>query len=114
MKAPDKKTETKLERERDRAQTYLDGAGVMIVALDQAGNVALINKRGCEILGYAYDDIVGKNWFETFLPEYDRPRAYKAFCQIMAGDLEPVEYFENQVVTRTGEERFMAWHSNFV
>ncbi|GAI47715.1 unnamed protein product, partial [marine sediment metagenome] len=29
----------------------------------------------------------------------------------MAGKIKPVEYFENPVVTRNGEERLIAWHN---
>jgi PAS domain S-box-containing protein len=49
-------------QERDTAQRYLDVAGVMILALDVAGNITLINRRGCNILGYDdAKDIVGKS-----------------------------------------------------
>ena len=41
-----------LRRERDRAQSYLDLAEVMLLALDANGRIALINRKGCEILGY--------------------------------------------------------------
>ena len=50
-------------RERDGAQHYLDIAGVMILELNVDGTVALINRRGCNILGY--DDpeqIFGQSW----------------------------------------------------
>src|SRR4030066_1993377 len=29
----------------------------------------------------------------------------------MAGEIEPVEYFENPVLTKGGKERFIAWHN---
>jgi PAS domain S-box-containing protein len=32
----------------------------------------------------------------------------------MTGDLEPVEYFENSVLTRTGNERIIAWHNTLL
>ncbi|HXX55156.1 MAG TPA: PAS domain-containing protein, partial [Methanoregula sp.] len=41
-----------MTRQRDRIRNLLDIAGVMILALDKEGNVTLINRRGCEILGY--------------------------------------------------------------
>ena len=42
----------KLREERDKAQQYLSVARVMIVALNSEGDITLINKRGCEVLGY--------------------------------------------------------------
>ena len=105
--------------ERDRVHKYLDVAGVMLVALDAEGRVTLMNPKGCEILGHSCsevpghrcDDIVGRNWFDTFLPERIRENVRGVFDQLIAGSIEPVEYFENPVLTRSGEERIIAWHN---
>ncbi len=59
-----KRIEEVLRQERDKAQEYFDVAGVMLVAIDANRKVSLINKRGCEILGYKEEEIVGQNWFE--------------------------------------------------
>lgn len=106
-----KKAADALRAERDRAQKYLDVAGVMFVALDADGRVTLINKKGCEVLGYEEADIVGRNWFDNFLPETDRAKVKNAFARLMSGEIEPVEYFENPVLTKAGEERLIAWHN---
>ncbi|MHC4480469.1 MAG: PAS domain S-box protein, partial [Planctomycetota bacterium] len=63
-----KRAEEALRQERDRAQRYLDVAGVMFVALNAKGEVALINQKGSEVLGYEQVEIIGKNWFDSFLP----------------------------------------------
>ncbi|MFX0092701.1 MAG: ATP-binding protein, partial [Candidatus Hodarchaeota archaeon] len=76
--------------------------------------VTLINKKGCEILGYEEDEILGKNWFENFLPERVRKEVKSVFDRLMTGEIEPVEYFENQVLTKKGEERIIAWHNTFI
>ena len=98
--------------ERDRVQNYLDVAGVAIVALDAHGKVTLINRKGCEILGYAEREIIGENWFDRFLPESHREHVQAVFSSLIAGEVEPVEYFENPVVTKGGEERLIAWHNS--
>lgn len=106
-----KQVEEALRAERDRAQKYLDVAGVMFVALNTAGEVTLINKRGCEILGYEPDEIIGRNWFENFLPAQIRDEVRSVFQKLVAGELELLEYFENPVLTREREERIIAWHN---
>ena len=64
-----KKAEAALLSERNRAQQYLDIAGVMFVVLDAKGCVTLINRKGLEILGYGREeDLLGKNWFDTCIP----------------------------------------------
>ncbi len=44
--------EETLREERNRAQKYLDIAGVIFVVIDNDETVRLINQKGCEILGY--------------------------------------------------------------
>jgi PAS domain S-box-containing protein len=103
--------ENLLIKERDRSRMYLDVAGVMIVVLNAQGRVTLLNKRGCEILGYGEEDVIGKDWFENFLPEHVRGNVRTAFNQLMAGQLDVVKYYENPVLTKRGEERIIAWYN---
>jgi formate hydrogenlyase transcriptional activator len=103
-----------LRRAKEKAQTYLDIAGVMMVVIERDQTVSLVNRRGCELLGYSEDEVVGKNWFDMAIPERERQRVQDTFRKLIAGEVEPVEYFENPVVTRSGEERVMAWHNSVI
>ena len=106
-----KRVEEELRHERDRIQKYLDVARVMMVALNARGEITLINQKGCEVLGYEESELVGKNWFDTCLPVQIREEVKPVFRRLMAGEIEPVEYYENPIVTRFGEERIIAWHN---
>lgn len=106
-----RQAEDAMRRAHEQAQTYLDIAGVLILALDATGRVTLINQRGCEILGAAPDEILGHDWFETFLPEAIREEIKAVFARLMAGEIEVTEYVENLVRTRRGDERMIAWHN---
>lgn len=109
-----KRNEQTLRTERDRAQMYLDIAGVMLVALDQEGKITLINKKGTEILGYDEHDLLGKHWFRLMLPDHEREAIEDIFQQIMNGNVQSVEYVENSVLTKQGEERIIGWHNAFI
>ncbi len=100
-----KRADEALKAERDRAQRYLDVAAVIFVALDAAGNITLVNRKGAEVLGVGADELVGRNWFDTCIPEEQRNRVRAVFKSLMSGDLEqPFEYFENDVSTAAGED----------
>ena len=45
-----RQAEEALKKERDKAQSYLDVAGVMLLAIESDQTVSLINKKGCEVL----------------------------------------------------------------
>jgi PAS domain S-box-containing protein len=107
-----KRSEETLREERERAQKYLDIAGVIIVVIKADQTIALINKKGCETVGYQEADVLGKNWFDTLLPERERARGKEDFAKLVSGEMEPNEYLENSVLTRNGEERIIAWNNS--
>jgi len=100
-----------LRKERDWAQRYLNTAEVILVALDDKGEITLINPKGCRVLRYQASDLIGKNWFETCLPPANREQVYAIYKRLMAGEMEFVEYSENEVLTSSGELRTIAWHN---
>jgi PAS domain S-box-containing protein len=100
-----------LYRERNKIQKYLDVAGVMFVQIDTEGKVTLVNKKGCDILGYDASEVIGKNWFSGFLPEGNRKAVKEVFFKLVSGEIESVEYFENPIINRNGEERIIAWRN---
>lgn len=98
-------------KERNKAEQYLDIAGVMLVSLDIDGTVQLINPKGCEILGYSKDEILGKNWFENFLPDDEIDNVKKVGEKAYSGKFEEVQYVENKIRTKSGELRLIAWRN---
>ncbi len=108
------RTQEALQKQRDTAQLYLDVVGVMIVAVGRDRKVILINRKGCEVLGYRENEIIGKDWFSNFIPERSRETVLEVFEHILNGRLEPAEYYENPVRIRSGEERIIAWHNTIL
>ncbi|WP_445474136.1 response regulator [Methanococcoides methylutens] len=100
--------------QRDQAQNYLDVAGVIVLVLDKDQNVTLVNRKGCEILGRGEDDIVGKNWFDSFLLPEKSDNSKKIFSSLIKGEVGEFEYSENSVVTADGEERLISWHNSIL
>lgn len=85
----------RLREERNRAQLYLNIAGVIMVAINEKGIVSLINKKGSAVLGYQEDEIIGKNWYDLCVPENVREERKKTFKIVMAGKQQEVEDYEN-------------------
>jgi PAS domain S-box-containing protein len=106
-----KAMEDKLREERDRAQQYLDVVGVIILVIGADQKVRLINKKGCEILGYQEREILGRKWFDNFVPERVKNEMMAAFGNSETGEIKLDTYFENPVLTKNGEERLISWHN---
>ena len=98
-----KQSEMQLKQERDRLKEFLDITGTLILVLDTQMNVTLINKKGCELLGYKENEIIGSNWYDRFLTSSVKDEIKILYNQLMTGELEPPEFYENPVLTKTGE-----------
>jgi len=108
-----KQAEERLRMERDRAQSYLDTVETMIVALDSEGRIITINRKACQILGSSEDDLLGSFWCEHCVPEPEGMVPSDTFIsRLLSGDdLSKYEYQENNIITRCGELRHIAWHN---
>ena len=103
-----KQAEAALRHERDRAQRYLDTAEVILLALDLEGRITLINRKGCDLLGWTEPELLGRDWVETCLPARMRDDCGEKLRTPSAGDLPIVE---NPILTRSGEERLIEWRN---
>ncbi len=107
-----KQAQEAVRKQRDHAQRILNTVQAIIVALNREGRVTLINPKGCRLLGYSEDEILGRHWFSEFLPQPDGMEdVYPFFLRLVADEIEAAEYFENPIVTRKGEFRQIAWHN---
>jgi PAS domain S-box-containing protein len=97
-----------------KSSQFLDLVGGIIIVIDADQKVSYINKKGCEILGYEREDIVGRDWFDAFLPERLRNDVRTVFRKLMAGELELAEYFDNAILTKAGQERIIGWHNTLL
>lgn len=60
-----------LKKEKDKIQQYIDLAPVVFLLLNTENKVVIINKKGCELSGYSAEEVIGKDWFETFICDID-------------------------------------------
>jgi len=112
-----KEAERAMLLERDKLRKYLEVAGVMVVVLDRNGKVELINRKGCEVLEYREEEIIGKDWFSNFIPERIRSEVRLVFSMLVSGGRDASEaegYYENPVLTRSGGERTVLWHNSLL
>ena len=95
-------------------QNYLDIAEEIIVILDRYGDITLINEKGRSLLGYKKSYIIGKNWFENFIPEKISGDLKKKFTDYIKGDFNFPDSYENAVLTKSGEEKTISWKSTCI
>jgi len=109
-----KQAEEALRQSEHQIKQYFAIAGIIFVALDHEGNITLINKYGLKTLGYRREELLGKNWFKTCLPHEFQKDVLDVYHQLMKGDVEPVEYYENPILKKDGRECIVAWHNTIL
>jgi PAS domain S-box-containing protein len=105
-----RQAELAVQIEKSRAEHYLEISRAIIVGLDRDGRIVLINPRGCEILGWTEDELLGRNWFDTVLTEPSRTRERELVRELLDGHSGPEGIFESEVLTKDGQVRRMAWN----
>lgn len=108
-----KKTEEQIRKEKENAQKYLDIAGSIFIIIDKTQKVTLINQKGCDLLGLPEEDILGKNWFDNFVPQEDRDRIKAVFNRIISGE-EQIRSFENQIIGKEGRKIIIYWQNTLI
>ena len=106
-----RRVEAALRKERDHSQLCLDTAEVILVALDLAGRITLVNRYACTVLGWTEAELMGRDWSETCMPARTRTEFRARFQSLIGGDLATVEH---PVLTRAGEELLFEWRNTLL
>jgi PAS domain S-box-containing protein len=104
-----KRSEAALRHAKEQAENLINGANVMVVGLDNRGQITIFNKAAQLLTGYTLADIAGRNWFDVLAPRERYPQVQAEFERLVRGGM-PTQ-FENPILTATGEERQIAWQN---
>ncbi|MDO8841992.1 PAS domain S-box protein [Methanocalculus sp.] len=103
-----------LTHEKEIVETYLDVAGVMMVALDTKGTVMMANQKTLDLLGFPKSDLIGENWFDRAIPKHLREEVRLVHSRLIVQDEGADLFFDNPVLTKEGEERIIAWYNTLL
>lgn len=101
-----------LRRAKDFAENLINTTNTMVVELDSKGNLKIFNKAAENITGYTAEELIGRNWFEVIAPRDRYPEVWKEFERLSKGG--PPKKFENPILAKSGEERYITWQNNTV
>jgi two-component system cell cycle sensor histidine kinase/response regulator CckA len=96
-----------------RFRELLETVHLVAVILDREGNITFCNDFLCNLTGWSRDEVLGRNWFDTFLPEEARSGVKSMFAESLAAADLPVHY-ENPIITRSGAWRAIVWDNTLL
>jgi PAS domain S-box-containing protein len=107
-----KRTEATLQEAERRWRSLLENVQLLVVGLDRMGNVEYVNPFFLSLTGYTQAEVLGKNWFENFLPPSHQQQVNTVFHEVLQDNFHP--HYTNPILTKSGEERFIAWNNTLL
>jgi PAS domain S-box-containing protein len=98
----------KIKKERNFSKTIIDIAQAIILVLDPEGRIVSVNPYMEELSGYKLEEVKGKDWFTTFLPECDHYKIRNLFKTAL--DDVQTKGNVNPIVTKDGRQIDIKWH----
>ena len=102
-----RQAEAALQRSEDRLRTLLENVQLVAIGLDLDGRVAFCNDFLLRLTGRTRAEVMGSDWFALFTPHDPQVRAL-LLRRLQAGSTPA--YHENEIVTRAGDRRLIAWN----
>ncbi|MDD1718534.1 MAG: PAS domain S-box protein [Methanoregulaceae archaeon] len=93
-----------------RLRETLENIRLIAVQIDLDNRVTFCNRYLLELTGWSAEEVIGKDWFEVFVPEKDRKEVRSTLHAVLI-QAQVDLYHEGEIVTRTGEVRYIAWNN---
>ncbi|MGC9385053.1 MAG: PAS domain S-box protein, partial [Kosmotogaceae bacterium] len=92
-----------------------ESSPLIVITLNSDGLIENINEEGCNILGYIYDDLKGKDFFRVLLPDEHSQREREYFLTVLNETKSPKYYYrEIPVLFKNGEKKKISWYFSFL
>jgi len=103
-----KQAEEELRKERDFNKTLIQTSPVFFIAISAEGKTLMMNEMMLRVLGYTIEEVVGKDYLSTFVPDYDRKILSKVFEKLVKK--KGSTFNENHILTKDAQELLVEWH----
>ena len=103
-----------LQESNRRWQSLLDNVRLIVVGLDCDGIVEYANPFFLDSTGYRLEEVIGRDWLTNFLPQIEQEQVRRDFADSLLNPDRFHKYYQNSIVTKTGEERIIAWNNTIL
>jgi PAS domain S-box-containing protein len=96
-----------LHQEKEFSEGLLEHAQAIVLVLDVRGAIVRYNPYMQQLTGVMQQDVQGKDWFDTFIPEPERERLREVFQETVKH--ADTSRTVSSIMTRAGRERRISW-----
>lgn len=106
-------SEKAFRKAKDLSERIIRKANVIVIGINEAGELNLFNETAEKISGYTLQELHGKNWFKKLVPTRKYPEMWREYISIAEIGQTP-KTFENAILTKSGEERYISWQNELL
>ena len=105
------KVEQVLRESERRFSELLDNVELISMMLDREARITYCNEYLLRLTGWQRDELIGRNWFEVFVPPEISDLKGDFFAALLT-NLPETRHHENEILTRSGERRLIRWNNS--
>jgi PAS domain S-box-containing protein len=90
-----------------RWQNLINQADLIVVDLNRMGVVESINPFFYTLTGFSEEEVIGKDWFEFFIPPKEYYNVQGTFVEVLESEFHP--QYLNPILTKNKEEKMIRW-----
>ena len=103
-----------LHKEHQLSDLFMNISGLILVTLNTQGTIIMINKEGAELLGAHSENIIGKNWFDTFLPKENLDETKAQFFKLLNQQTPSLSHYKNIIIDTSGKQHLFSWTNSIL
>jgi len=104
--------EAKIRETERRWRSLSENVQLLVISLDNQGTIEYINPFFLTLTGYLDSEIIGKNWFDTFIPAALQTEVRLIFSRLLIGQGDP--HYQYPILTKADEERLITWNNTLL
>ncbi len=105
-----KRNELKLLESERRFTDMLGNVELISVMRDREERITYCNEYLLRLTGWRYEEVIGRNWAEIFLPPEIVEEKKKFFAELLLNSPE-ARHHESEILTRSREHRLVRWNN---
>ncbi|WP_231934445.1 ATP-binding protein [Geobacter sp. DSM 9736] len=111
--AEQRRMQQELQESERRLRELLENVHLVAVILDGEKNITFCNDYLLKVTGWTREEVLGRNWFDLFIPEDDLQSVQSVFDEgVRQSAFLP--HHENPIKTRRGESRLIVWDNTLL
>ena len=105
-----KRTEEALRESERKWRNILVETPQIGISLDPQASIVFANQRLLELTGWKEEEVIGRDWFDLFIPEDVREEVRRVFDKVIDSRSSlGFSTYENEILTRSGKRLNVAW-----